>query len=90
MVLPGTVLANKVLKETKLSGRFVRHYTQARANDRSHKLWGYFTEADGEALVKRLSKLGATNPRVVRTQHWGRDYISGVRFEMPKEESNAG
>lgn len=86
MVLPGTALANKVLKKTGLINKLNRQFTQLRANDRTHKLWGRFNEDDANKLVRKLTKKGASNARIVYTSYIGKRYVSGVRFEMPKED----
>ena len=79
MTLPGTILANKALRKTNLLKKTSRLYTQRRANDRSHKIYGWHDREDCEKLIKKLKKLGAMNPRIVYS--WN-NRISGVRFEM--------
>ena len=85
MPLPGTVLANKALKRTRLAGQCWRLYTQARKNDRTHKIFGVFSERQAERLIGWLGSMGASNPRAVRTFNYytRASRVTGVRFEMP-------
>lgn len=79
MALPGTDLANMVIKMAHV-GCF-RIYTQKRQRDRTYKIWGNYTEADANKLIQLLKQYGASNPRVVIAGYRTK-YISGIRFEM--------
>ncbi len=85
MALPGTTLANAVLKQTDLAYKCYRKFTYVRANDRSYKLWGTFSEADAKRLRNALEKAGALNARIVYVynHYLRRKAVTGVRYEMP-------
>jgi hypothetical protein len=89
MALPGTQIANKVLDQTRLRSKFSRLYTQARSNDRTHKIWGSFSDKDGKRLLAALVSAGVSNPRLTYVVYGYRRgqaqrAVSGVRFEVPK------
>lgn len=83
--LPGTVIANTAIDNLGIEfcGRL---YTQKRANDRSHKLYGSLTTLDANRLVQEITALGGRNARIVWAHNYytNKDYITGVRFEVAK------
>jgi hypothetical protein len=81
MKLPGTILSNKAIDNTKLRSHLNRLYTQKRAKDRSYKIYGHFTQPEADALIRELTKMGAIDARAVDGCYWDKDRISGVRFE---------
>ena len=86
MALPGTTLANTVLKAIRMDRKPIRKFTYVRAQDRSYKLWGSFTDVEANRLRRALETAGALNARVVYVyNHYLRCRVAtGVRFEMPE------
>lgn len=84
MALPGTQLANQVLKDTKLTRKCARKFTYVRAKDRSYKIWGYFNISESTRIRNALEKAGALNARLTYSCYSGYTIPTGVRFEMPQ------
>lgn len=78
--LVGTLIANLAIKRARLGHRKIRLYTQKRAKDRSHKIYGMLSRDETDELILQLRRLHVSNPRPVLSLRG--PYSTGVRFEI--------
>ena len=86
MTLPGTALIQRVFSRTGRGLKYIRLFTELRANDRTYKIWGRYDDAQADYLITRLTRGGALNARKVMMRRSPVDrappVCRGIRFEM--------
>ena len=86
MTLPGTLIAQQVIRRRGKSVRINRIYSEKRAGGHySHKIYGRFSEDYAQNLIRKITELGGRNARLAYSfSHYGDGRIlTGVRFEAP-------